>query len=40
MKLVNEFKDFLKDTIDLNQSRIDMLVSLVATIKDFIVASD
>ena len=40
MKLVNEFKYFLSDTVNLNQTRINVLTDRVATIKDFIRASD
>ncbi|MDW9735748.1 nucleotidyltransferase [Sinorhizobium meliloti] len=40
MKLVSDFKDFLKDTVNLNQTRIDLLTARVDAIKDFLRASD
>lgn len=40
MKLVSDFKDFLSDTVNLNQVRIDRLEERVETIKDFIRGSD
>ncbi|WP_158608737.1 SMODS domain-containing nucleotidyltransferase [Sinorhizobium meliloti] len=40
MKLVNDFKDFLKDTVNLNQTRIGRLEERVETIKSFIKSSD
>lgn len=36
MKLVNEFKSFLSDTVNLNQTRLDRLEERVTTIKNFI----
>lgn len=40
MKLVNDFKDFLSDTVNLNESRIAQLGARVETIKGFIRNSD
>lgn len=40
MKLVGDFKNFLKDTVNLNQTRIDLLDQRVDVIKNFIRASD
>ncbi|MDX0679973.1 nucleotidyltransferase [Sinorhizobium medicae] len=40
MKLVNDFKDFLADTVNLNQTRITKLEERVETIKSFLRASD
>lgn len=40
MKLVNDFKEFLKDTVNLNQTRITQLESRVETIKSFLRASE
>lgn len=40
MKLVNDFKDFLSDTVNLNQNRITLLESRVDAIKSFLRASD
>lgn len=40
MKLVNEFKSFLSDTVNLNQTRLDRLEERVTTIKNFIRDSD
>ncbi|MET3897006.1 hypothetical protein ABIB57_000943 [Devosia sp. UYZn731] len=40
MKLVSDFKDFLADTVNLNQTRINRLEERVETIKDFIRGSD
>ncbi|SNY91597.1 hypothetical protein SAMN04515647_1825 [Cohaesibacter sp. ES.047] len=40
MKLVNQFKEFLADTVNLNQTRIDRLEERVETIKSFIRGSD
>ncbi|WP_112961837.1 cyclic GMP-AMP synthase DncV-like nucleotidyltransferase [Agrobacterium sp. lyk4-40-TYG-31] len=40
MKLDSDFKNFLKDTVNLNQTRIDLLTARVDAIKDFLKASD
>lgn len=40
VKLVSLFDDFLKDTVNLNQSRIDLLDDSVSAIKDFIRQSE
>jgi len=40
MKLLSHFDNFLKDTVDLNQTRIDTLESRVETITDFVKGSD
>lgn len=40
MKLVGDFKDFLKDTVNLNQTRIDLLTARVDAIKEFLRGSD
>jgi hypothetical protein len=40
LKLIGDFKNFLSDTVNLNQTRIDRLEERVATIKDFIRGSD
>lgn len=40
MKLISDFKDFLNDTVNLNQTRIDRLDDRVEVIKDFIRSSD
>ncbi|ASS53298.1 nucleotidyltransferase [Rhizobium leguminosarum bv. viciae] len=40
MKLVDDFKDFLRDTVNLNQTRITQLSDRVETIKSFLRASD
>lgn len=40
MKLVAHFTDFLKDTVNLNQDRIDTLEDRVGTIEDFLENSD
>ncbi|HVZ16842.1 MAG TPA: hypothetical protein VG897_06985 [Terriglobales bacterium] len=40
MKLVSLFDDFLKDTVNLNQTRIDLLEDSVGAIKDFIRQSE
>lgn len=40
MKLSAHFNDFLRDTVNLNQSRINLLGSRVDTIKKFLRASD
>jgi hypothetical protein len=40
MKLVSLFDDFLKDTVNLNQTRIDLLDDSVGAIKDFIRQSE
>ena len=40
MKLVNEFKTFMDETVNLNQTRIDLLEARVRTIKNFLSASD
>lgn len=39
-RLVNEFKSFLSDTVNLNQTRLDRLEERVTTIKNFIRDSD
>lgn len=39
MKLINIFNNFLKDTVNLNQTRIDTLESRVETIKGFLLNS-
>jgi hypothetical protein len=40
MKLISLFNDFLKDTVNLNQSRIELLEESVSAIKDFIRQSE
>jgi hypothetical protein len=40
VKLVAHFTDFLKDTVNLNQDRIDTLEDRVGTIEDFLENSD
>ena len=40
MKLVSNFKDFISDTVNLNQTRLDRLEERVITIKKFIRDSD
>jgi hypothetical protein len=40
MKLVDDFKSFMKDTVNLNQNRIDLLDQRVEVIKQFIRDSD
>lgn len=40
MKLVNDFKVFLSDTVNLNQTRLTLLDDRAETIKDFLRASD
>lgn len=40
MKLVNDFKVFLFDTVNLNQTRLTLLDDRAETIKDFLRASD
>ncbi|WP_137387890.1 SMODS domain-containing nucleotidyltransferase [Rhodoligotrophos defluvii] len=40
MKLINDFKDFLSDTVNLNQTRIALLEDRAETIKSFLRASD
>lgn len=40
MKLIEHFNNFLRDTINLNQSRINTLEERVATIKSFLKESD
>lgn len=40
MKLASDFKEFLNDTVNLNQTRLDRLEERVKTIKDFIRSSD
>jgi len=40
MKLLSHFDDFLKDTVNLNQTRIDTLESRVDTITGFVKSSD
>jgi hypothetical protein len=40
MKLISDFKDFLNDTVNLNQTRIDRLEDRVEVIKDSIRSSD
>lgn len=40
MKLVGHFADFLREPVNLNQTRIDTLESSVEAIKDFVRASD
>lgn len=40
MKLLNHFNNFLKDTVNLNKTRIETLESSVQSIKDAIKASD
>lgn len=40
MKLIDQFEDFLKDTVNLNQTRIKTLEDKVSTIKTFITESD
>jgi Second Messenger Oligonucleotide or Dinucleotide Synthetase domain/Adenylyl/Guanylyl and SMODS C-terminal sensor domain len=40
VKLVSLFDDFLKDTVNLNQSRIDLLDDSVSAMKDFIRQSE
>lgn len=40
MKLVSDFKDFLSDTVNLNQTRLERLKERVETIKDFIRGSE
>ncbi|RVK42979.1 SMODS domain-containing nucleotidyltransferase [Sinorhizobium meliloti] len=40
MKLVNDFKDFLRDTVNLNQTRIDLLSNRVGAIAAFLKDSD
>lgn len=40
MKLVREFKDFLTDTVNLNQTRLTQLNERAETIKSFLRASD
>jgi len=40
MKLLSHFDNFLKDTVNLNQTRIDTLESRVDTITDFVKGSD
>lgn len=40
MKLVSLFDDFLKDTVNLNQTRIDLLENSISALKTFIRGSD
>jgi Second Messenger Oligonucleotide or Dinucleotide Synthetase domain/Adenylyl/Guanylyl and SMODS C-terminal sensor domain len=40
MKLVGLFDDFLKDTVNLNQTRVDLLDDSIAALKTFIRGSD
>ncbi|MGV2128370.1 SMODS domain-containing nucleotidyltransferase [Agrobacterium vitis] len=40
MKLVNDFREFLRDTVNLNQTRITQLENRVETIKTFLRESD
>lgn len=40
MKLISDFKDFLTDTVNLNQTRLDRLEERVETIRDFIRTSE
>ena len=40
MKLISLFNDFLKDTVNLNQTRIDLLEDSIAALKTFIRDSD
>lgn len=40
MKLVSDFKDFLIDTVNLNQTRLDRLEERIETIKDFVRGSE
>lgn len=40
MKLVNHFADFLRDTVNLNQSRIDLLKDRVSAIETFLSEND
>lgn len=40
MKLVSLFDDFLKDTVNLNQTRIDLLEDSISALKTFIRGSD
>ncbi|MCY1707534.1 SMODS domain-containing nucleotidyltransferase [Pannonibacter sp. SL95] len=40
MKLIGDFKDFLRDTVNLNKNRIDLLEVRVETIKSFLRGSD
>ncbi|MFN3627832.1 MAG: SMODS domain-containing nucleotidyltransferase [Parvibaculum sp.] len=40
MKLTSDFKNFLNDTVNLNQTRIDLLSARVDTIKEFLTGSD
>lgn len=40
MKLVSDFKNFLDDTVNLNQTRIDLLSARVDAIKEFLRGSD
>lgn len=40
MKLVEDFKNFLEDTVNLNQTRIGLLDQRVDAIKNFIRTSD
>ncbi len=40
MKLVGLFNDFLKETVNLNQSRIDLLTDSILAIKSFVRQSD
>ncbi|RWX58587.1 nucleotidyltransferase, partial [Mesorhizobium sp. M4B.F.Ca.ET.089.01.1.1] len=40
MKLVNDFKNFLSDTVNLNQTRITLLEDRAETINSFLRASD
>jgi hypothetical protein len=40
MKLVNLFGDFLTNTVNLNQSRVDVLADNVAALQNFIRASE
>lgn len=40
MKLIKHFSEFLRDTVNLNQTRIDTLDASVEAIKDFIRAAD
>lgn len=40
MKLISDFKDFLSDTVNLNQTRLTLLDDRAETIKSFLRASD
>src|SRR5882757_3248990 len=40
MKLVGVFDDFLKETVNLNQSRIDLLTDSISAIRSFVRQSE